>query len=180
MMEGGIRKRRIKVVDSPFQFRMIATFLAVVAAGFVVFSAGLFLFYFLSRSSGSELFRESIAVGTPAAAETAAGSGETTPASGAAAGTERGELQRASVLELILPPLLINNLAIMAFVIVVGIFASQRIAGPIYRMEMDIDRVLAGEKGVRVKIRKRDNFPILAEKVNGLIERSEKAADNRS
>ena len=55
--------------------------------------------------------------------------------------------------------------------IVVGISTTHRIAGPIYRIESEIDRVLAGEKGVRVRLRRHDSFPDLAIKVNQLIER---------
>ncbi|MGA2975737.1 MAG: hypothetical protein ABSF77_10550 [Spirochaetia bacterium] len=71
----------------------------------------------------------------------------------------------------ILPPLLLNDLAIMILFIVAGIFLTHRIAGPIYRIEMDIDRVLAGNRGARVHLRKRDAFNDLADKVNTLLER---------
>ena len=86
-----------------------------------------------------------------------------THAAGGAAGFE--------LLRVILPPLLLNDLAIMLLIIVLGIRATHRIAGPVYRIEVDIERVLAGEKGVRVRTRKRDAFPDLAERVNQLIER---------
>jgi nitrogen fixation/metabolism regulation signal transduction histidine kinase len=70
----------------------------------------------------------------------------------------------------ILPPLLLNDLAIMVVAIVAGLFMSHRIAGPVYRIAEDIDRVLAGEKGVRVKLRRKDALEELANKVNQLIE----------
>ena len=78
---------------------------------------------------------------------------------------------RPELLLSILPPLLVNDLAIMVLVIIVGIFTTHRIAGPIYRMESDIERTLSGEQGVRVRLRTGDAFPDLAEKVNQLIER---------
>jgi methyl-accepting chemotaxis protein len=171
-MEGRTQKRKIRVIDSPFQYRMIAIFLTVVVAGFAVFSAGLYFYYWISYSAGDNLFRESITIHKQVM-ET-----RTVVENGVSRNVETAttkEVPGVSRLELILPPLLINNLAIMAFIIVAGIFASQRIAGPIYRMEKDVDRVLAGEKGVRVKIRRKDNFPNLAHKVNELIQRSEKA-----
>jgi methyl-accepting chemotaxis protein len=71
----------------------------------------------------------------------------------------------------ILPPLLINDIAIMVLIVVVGIFTSHRIAGPVHRMTEDISRTLSGERGVRVRLRRRDAFPELAEKVNVLLER---------
>jgi methyl-accepting chemotaxis protein len=74
-------------------------------------------------------------------------------------------------LEILLPPLLANDLLIMLIAIVAGIFTTHRVAGPIYRMESDIDRVLSGETHARVRLRRGDAFPELAEKVNELIER---------
>jgi methyl-accepting chemotaxis protein len=70
-----------------------------------------------------------------------------------------------------LPSLLINDLVIMVLLIIAGIFLTHRVAGPVFRIQSDIDKVLAGEKNVRVRFRRRDAFPELAEKVNKLIER---------
>ena len=69
------------------------------------------------------------------------------------------------------PPILVNDLVIMVFLVIAGIYLTHRIAGPVNRVEMDIDRVLDGEKKVRVRFRRNDAFPGLAEKVNQLIER---------
>jgi len=80
-----------------------------------------------------------------------------------------GVAPHAEALLEVVPALLINDLVIMVLVIVVGIFTTHRVAGPVYRIETDIDRVLAGEKGVRVHVRRHDSFPDLAEKVNQLI-----------
>jgi hypothetical protein len=82
---------------------------------------------------------------------------------------------RPELLLAILPPLLVNDLAIMVLVIVVGIPTTHRIAGPIYRMEADIERALAGERDVRVRLRSGDAFPDLAGKVNELLERIDAA-----
>jgi methyl-accepting chemotaxis protein len=81
-----------------------------------------------------------------------------------------GKAPDPRILLLILPPLLLNDLAIMVAVIVLGIFMSHRIAGPVFRIAADIDRVLSGERGVRVSLRRRDAFEELAEKVNELFE----------
>jgi hypothetical protein len=51
---------------------------------------------------------------------------------------------------------------------------SHRIAGPVYRMQKDIEKALEGEKGVRVHLRKKDKLKDLAEKVNALIDAYEK------
>jgi hypothetical protein len=87
------------------------------------------------------------------------------------AGRSPGGPPRPEVLLEILPALLINDLAIMVIMIVVGIVTTHRVAGPVYHIESEIDRVLAGETGVRVHLRRYDSFPDLAERVNQLIER---------
>jgi methyl-accepting chemotaxis protein len=86
-----------------------------------------------------------------------------------------GKGPNPEVLLVILPPLLLNDLAIMILVIVIGVYTSHRIAGPIYRIAMDIDRALAGERGVRVSLRRQDSLADFAEKVNQLIERFDDA-----
>lgn len=76
--------------------------------------------------------------------------------------------------EIVLPPVLINNLLLMVIIIIVGIFYSHRIAGPIYRMEQDIMRVLSGERNVTIRLRKKDKLKPLAEQINKLIHELEK------
>jgi hypothetical protein len=86
------------------------------------------------------------------------------------AGPGRGMPSRELLLQ-VLPPLLLNDIAIMALIIVVGIVATNRIAGPVYRIQRDIDEALSGARGVRVRLRGQDAFGELAEKVNQLLER---------
>jgi hypothetical protein len=57
----------------------------------------------------------------------------------------------------------------------VALWVSRRIAGPLYRIEMDLERLLRGASdGVRVHLREGDQLQHLAELVNQLIERSER------
>ena len=80
-------------------------------------------------------------------------------------------LPRLARMYAVLPPILVNDLVIMILLVVMGVFLTHRIAGPADRVQKDIERVLAGEKGVKVRFRKGDAFPELADKVNQLIER---------
>jgi len=82
-----------------------------------------------------------------------------------------------ALLLVILPPLLLNDLAIMVLVIVIGVYTTHRVAGPVYRIAADIDRALSGERGVRVNLRRHDSLAEFAEKVNQLIERFDDARD---
>jgi hypothetical protein len=57
----------------------------------------------------------------------------------------------------------------------VSIWVSRTIAGPLYRIEKDIEALLQGaSSGVRVHLRQGDHLQHLADLVNQLIERSQK------
>ena len=46
---------------------------------------------------------------------------------------------------------------------------SHRIAGPIYRLEKELDRIIAGEKIPQIKLRKKDELKPLVDKINKII-----------
>jgi hypothetical protein len=59
--------------------------------------------------------------------------------------------------------------------LLVSLWVSRRIAGPLYRIEKDIERVLTGaSNGVRVHLREGDHLQHLANLVNQLMERTPK------
>ncbi len=128
-----MNRRRIRVVDNVFQYRMIAILLLIVVCGFAAFTAGALIVFAIARARGFAI---------------------------------PGERMLS-----IFPPILANDIVIMIILIVAGIYVTLRIAGPVYRIQSDIKRVLAGEKRVRLRFRRRDAFPELAERVNQLIER---------
>ena len=102
------------------------------------------MFYWLSYAYGDNLLKEMITLHKQVT--------ETTPGVDGAPATERvvtRDVTGINRLELILPPVLINNLAIMLILIVAGIVTTHRITGPVYRIEKDVERVLSGERGVR-------------------------------
>jgi methyl-accepting chemotaxis protein len=76
---------------------------------------------------------------------------------------------------LILPPLLLNNAVIVTVLVVMAFGYSSHYAGPVYRMSIDIRRVLAGETGVRINLRRGDEMRELALRVNALLEALEHA-----
>ena len=65
-------------------------------------------------------------------------------------------------------PLVVNFILTLAFVLVV----SNRFAGPLFRLERDLDDYLSGKKDkVLIKFRKDDYLKTLADKINLLLER---------
>lgn len=65
--------------------------------------------------------------------------------------------------------LLISGPIIMFIIWLVALELSHRIAGPLYRMEKDLDERLAGLAKGPIKLRPKDEFKILVEKINKLI-----------
>ena len=49
---------------------------------------------------------------------------------------------------------------------------SHRFAGPIERLEDDLDRILAGETHHRIRLRKNDDLKGVADRINALVRRS--------
>jgi signal transduction histidine kinase len=73
-----------------------------------------------------------------------------------------------------LVPVLLNDLAIMAAVIIVGIIFSNRIAGPLFHIRGVVEDVIAGKTDRRVRLRPKDFARDLAEKINTLLDKIEK------
>lgn len=48
---------------------------------------------------------------------------------------------------------------------------SHRFAGPIERLEADLDRILAGETNHRIRLRKNDDLKGVADRINALVRR---------
>ena len=51
-----------------------------------------------------------------------------------------------------------------------GLFISHRFAGPILRMEKDLDEILSGNWNKTIKLRKKDDLSGVADRVNKIIE----------
>jgi signal transduction histidine kinase len=58
---------------------------------------------------------------------------------------------------------------ILVLLWLVALELSHRVAGPLYRMEKELDEIISGAKKGPLKLRKKDEFKILADKINKLI-----------
>jgi len=165
-------KRSNYLIDKKFQYGLISTFLISVIAALVVFTVGFSLYFWFSTMAGDNLFKEFITIEKQVTEEREV--------------VENGELRTETYTttktipglkrwEIVIPPLLLNNLVILIIIVIVGFFYSHRIAGPAFRMMVDIQRTLDGEKGIRVHLRKKDKLGDLADKVNLLLEKLEES-----
>lgn len=160
-------KRKTYVIDKRFQFRFIATFLLYILISLLLFSGGIFIFYWISYMAGENVVSEFIIVYRQIQLEDSEGKPLLDDNNKPLTTTE--PQSPINPIELILPPILINNLFISVIISILGVFYSHKIAGPVYRMGTDIKRVLDGEKGVMIKLRKTDKLHNLADIVNQLI-----------
>ena len=159
-------KRQNYLIDKKFQYRFIASFLLLVVVSLFVFSGSMFGYYWIRYMAGENVFSEFIYIQKQV---------RVVNEEGEVTGT-RSEMQPPiNRIELILPSILVNNVIIMAIIAGIGIFYSHRIAGPIYRIEKDLARILGGESGVKIKTRKRDSMKSLVAKINQLIDLYEKS-----
>jgi len=165
-------KRTNYLINKTFQFRLIGTFLLSILLALVIFSIGVVGFYWYSTMVGDNLFAEFITINKQVEkTEQVEKDGETVTKTY----TETKEIPGVKRWEIVLPPILINNLLILVVVAVIGIFYSHRLAGPVYRINKDLQKVLDGEQGVRVSLRKEDKLHDLADQINALLDKYEKA-----
>lgn len=166
-------KRKNYVIDKNFQFKFIATFLVIIVISLALFSACFALYYWVRYLSADNVFKELITIHSQ----------EYVTEDGKILLDDYGNKVTNSVdkpgynrIDFVLPPVLINNLIIMVFISIIGIYYSHKIAGPVYRIETDITRILEGEQGVRIRLRKNDKLTTLADKINDLLDKLEKKA----
>lgn len=56
-------------------------------------------------------------------------------------------------------------------IFVYGVLISHRLAGPIFRLEKDLDRIIAGDHSVRIRFRQQDSLDSLAARINRVLDK---------
>lgn len=72
--------------------------------------------------------------------------------------------------------LLVGTPALVLLLLCLGLIISHRIAGPIYRLEKDLDEIAKGNFSIRIKMRRNDELISLAEKINKILQRVQEKA----
>ena len=165
-------KRKSYFIDRKFQSRFIVTFLISVMIALLIFSSGIVGYYWASSMAGDNIFKEFITIDKQVfETRQVEQNGEFKTVRIPTTKTMRG-IRRW---EIVVPPILINNLVILVVISVIGIFYSHRLIGPVYRMTVDLKRRLTGDDNVRIRLRKKDKYQELADTINGLLDRLEEA-----
>jgi methyl-accepting chemotaxis protein len=159
-MDNKANKRKIYIIDKQFQFRFVFTFLILIILSLVLFTAGFMGYYWIKYMAGENVFNEFIHVIRKV---------DILNDKGEVISSAPQNLGPYNPFEIYVPPILLNNLITMLVISILGIFYSHRIAGPVYRIQQDIKRVLNGEKGVTITLRRTDKLQELAEEINQLI-----------
>ena len=132
-------KRRQFYVKKGFQFRFILKFCILVALG-ILFSTGLLLFF--SQGTLTSSFQDSRLV---------------------------IETTSTAVLPAVLYTNLITLILITVGTVVVTLFISHKIAGPLFRFEQELKRIAEGDLTTKIRLRKRDQISDVAESLNGAV-----------
>lgn len=170
-MNKKLKRRKRFVPDPSLQYRMVSRMAAAVVGAILVFSAVFALYYWVSYMSGDNLFREYVVVYKQVQTIRPVRQDDRTVEQRY---YETQAQPPTTRLQLILPVVLINNLLIMVALTVMAVFYSHRVAGPVYRIKNVINRALSGESEQRIFLREGDELKDLAEKINALLERTDR------
>lgn len=67
--------------------------------------------------------------------------------------------------------LVIGLIPLFILLLLWGLILSHRFAGPIMRIERDLDRILEGNYSIRLKVRKNDDIKGIIDRLNRLLEK---------
>lgn len=132
-------KRRRFYVKKGFQFRFILKFCILVSLG-TLFSTGLFLYF--SQASLTSSFHDSRLV-----IETTA----------------------LAVLPAVIYTNVISLILITVGTVVVTLFISHKIAGPLYRFEQELKGIAEGDLTTKIRLREKDQISDVAESLNRTV-----------
>ena len=140
-------RRRTYVIQKNFQTRFILRFILVIV-GATLLSTGALLgvFYFKFQFGGADLNNLIIMI------------------------TPEGTTEVSSLFKIVLIPILSANTLILCVIVPYSLVYSHKVAGPVYRFQKSLDLLLEGQLDFMIRLRKKDEFKNIAEKMNSLID----------
>lgn len=133
------KRRKIYYIKKEFQLAFIIKFCLLVILGAVVSGA---VIYLVSQGSATTVF-------------------------------ENSRIRIKSTADFILPAVLLSTAVVTVLVglasVIVTLYASHKIAGPIYRIEKDLEKVMLGDLRVKFNLRKNDQLQALATMIEALV-----------
>jgi methyl-accepting chemotaxis protein len=133
------KRRKIYYIKKEFQMVFIIKFCLLVILGGIVSGA---VIYLVSQGSATTVF-------------------------------ENSRIRIKSTADFILPAVLLSTAVVTVLVglasVIVTLYASHKIAGPIYRIEKDLEKVMLGDLRVKFNLRKNDQLQALAIMIEALV-----------
>lgn len=87
---------------------------------------------------------------------------------------ENSRLRIKSTADFILPAVLLASVFVVVFIglaaVAVTLFTSHRIAGPLYRIEQDVEEIARGDLKKRFNLRRTDEIKVLAENLDQMTQ----------
>ncbi|TVQ24130.1 MAG: HAMP domain-containing protein [Spirochaetaceae bacterium] len=164
-------KRRRRLMLSGLESRMVVLFSAAIALAVLVVTLTTALVIVVQQSAGASAEEFLIVYRRSGRIEPVERDGRLVETR-----TSRTDAVRQTTRSaLIIPVLLVNNVVLVVLLAIVGIRYARRFAGPIYRISTDIRHVLAGDRSVRINLRKTDELREFAQRINGLLDALERA-----
>ena len=133
------KRRKIYYIKKEFQMAFIIKFCLLVILGAIVSGA---VIYLVSQGSATTVF-------------------------------ENSRIRIKSTADFILPAVLLSTAVVTVLVglasVIVTLYTSHKIAGPIYRIEKDLEKVMLGDLRVKFNLRKKDQLQALATMIEALV-----------
>jgi methyl-accepting chemotaxis protein len=133
------KRRKIYYIKKEFQMIFIIKFCLLVILGAIVSGA---VIYLVSQGSATTVF-------------------------------ENSRIRIKSTADFILPAVLLSTAVVTVLVglasVIVTLYTSHKIAGPIYRIEKDLEKVMLGDLRVKFNLRKKDQLQALAAMIEALV-----------
>ena len=140
-------RRKTYVIERNFQTRFILRFILVIVGATLVSTGALLgVFYFKFQFGAAELNNLIIMI------------------------TPEGTTDVSSLFKIVLIPILAANLLILCIIVPYSLVYSHKVAGPVYRFQKSLDMLLEGQLDFMIRLRKKDEFKNIAEKMNSLID----------
>lgn len=76
--------------------------------------------------------------------------------------------RNTNIFAIVIPPLIFLCISLMIIISVYSLFFSHKMAGPIYRMRVSLDRMINNDLDFKIKVRKSDFFINIVEKLEQL------------
>jgi methyl-accepting chemotaxis protein len=133
------KRRKVHYIKKEFQLVFIIKFCFLVILGALVSGA---VIYLVSQGSATTVF-------------------------------ENSRIRIKSTADFILPAVLLSTAVVTVLVglasVIITLYASHKIAGPIYRIEKDLEKVMLGDLRVKFNLRENDQLQALATMIEALV-----------